>query len=68
MPYGSSGTYSVILANRLYKWICVDDEQTAFQKGKSTVHQLFTLRLLIALAHKLDITLYIGLFDIEKSF
>ena len=60
--------YDRILANRLHKWIGVDDEQTAFQKGKSTIHQLFTLRLLIALAYKLDITLYLGFFDIEKAF
>ena len=65
---GIAALYDRILAKRLYKWIGVDDEQTAFQKGKSTLHQLFTLRLLIALAHKLDITLYIGLFDIEKAF
>ena len=60
--------YDRILANRLYKWIGVESEQTAFQKGKSTLHQLFTLRLLIYIAQHMDITLYIGLFDIEKAF
>ena len=59
---GIAALYDRILANRLHKWIGVDDEQTAFQKGKSTIHQLFTLRLLIALAYKLDITLYLGFF------
>ena len=60
--------YDRIIANRLQKWIGVESEQTAFQKGKSTLHQLFTLRLLIAIAHHLDMTLYIGFFDIEKAF
>ena len=60
--------YDRILANRLHKWIGVESEQTAFQKGKSTLHQLFTLRLVISIAQHTDITLYIGLFDIEKAF
>ena len=60
--------YDRILANRLHKWIGVDNEQTAFQKGKSTLHQLFTLRLLIEIAYHTDTTLYIGFFDIEKAF
>lgn len=60
--------YDRIIANRLHKWIGVDSEQTAFQKGKSTIHQLFTLRLLIAIAYHTNTTLYIGLFDIEKAF
>ena len=57
-----------IIANRLHRWIGVEDEQTAFQSGKSTTHQLFTLRLLIAIARQSNITLYIGFFDIEKAF
>ena len=49
--------YDRIIANRLQKWIGVESEQTAFQKGKSTLHQLFTLRLLISIAQHLDMTL-----------
>jgi len=60
--------YDRILTNRLNKWIGIDEEQSAFQKGKSTIHQLFTIRLLIALAYYHNITLYIGLFDLEKAF
>ena len=35
---------------------------------KSTLHQLFTIRLLIDLAKKTNTTLYIGFFDLEKAF
>ena len=57
-----------IIANRLNLWLGVNSEQSAFQKGKSTLHQLFTLRLLIAIALKTNSTLYIGFFDLEKAF
>ena len=57
-----------VIANRLTAWIKVHDEQSAFQKKKSTVHQLFTIRLLIELAKKNNFTLYIGLFDLAKAF
>ena len=57
-----------IIANRLTSWIKVHDEQSAFQKKKSTTHQLFTIRLLIELAKKNNFTIYIGLFDLAKAF
>ena len=57
-----------VIANRLTSWIKVHDEQSAFQKKKSTIHQLFTIRLLIELAKKNNFTLYIGLFDLAKAF
>ena len=57
-----------IITNRFKFWLGVNDEQSAFQKFKSTIHQLFTIRLIIELAKKLNITLYIGLFDLEKAF
>ena len=57
-----------ILANRLNKWAGVGDEQTAFQKGKSTILQLFTIRILIDIARKTKTTIYIGYFDLEKAF
>ena len=41
-----------ILANRLNKWAGVGDEQTAFQNGKSTILQLFTIRTLIKLKQR----------------
>ena len=57
-----------ILAARLQLWITVSDEQTAYQKGKSVLNNIFTLRLLIELAKVCDVTLYIGFFDIAKAF
>jgi len=60
--------YDRIITNRLNLWIGVNDEQSAFQKNKSTIQQLFVLRILISLAKKTDATLYIGYFDLEKAF
>ena len=59
--------YDKIIANRLIKWLKISYEQSAFQKGKSTTTQLFLLHLIIALAKKNNVTLYIGLFDISKA-
>ena len=60
--------YDRILYGRLMKWLNIHDEQTGFQKGKSTTHQIFTIRLLISLAKYMKIPLYIGCFDVEKAF
>ena len=60
--------YDRVLSKHLDRWMSVHDEQTGFQKGKSTITQIFTLRLLIEMAKKTKITLYIGCFDIEKAF
>ena len=60
--------YDRIIGNRLRKWLKIAYEQSAFQKLKSTLHQLFTLRLLIDLAKRTNTTLYIGFFDLEKAF
>ena len=60
--------YDRILYGRLEKWLNIHEEQTGFQKGKSTTHQIFTIRILIELAKYMKITLYIGCFDIEKAF
>ena len=60
--------YDRIIANRLSIWAIVSHLQSAFQKGKSTIHQLFTLRLLIETAKVTGETLYIGFFDLEKAF
>ena len=60
--------YDRIITNRLEKWIEVSDVQSAFQKLRSTLHQIFTIRLLIEIAKKTDTTLYIGMFDLEKAF
>ena len=60
--------YDRILNARLSKWVKVQDEQSGFRKGKSTLHQIFTIYLLILLAKSMNITLYIGCFDIAKAF
>ena len=60
--------YDRIITNRLEKWIKVNDVQSAFQKLRSTLHQIFTIRLLIEIAKKTDTTLYIAMFDLEKAF
>ena len=60
--------YDRVINNRLNSWIEVNDEQSAFQKGKSTLHQIFTIRLLIEVAKMSNTTLYIGMFDLEKAF
>ena len=53
------------LDRRLDRWLNVHAD---FRKGKSTVTQIFTLRILIEMAKKTNTTLYIGCFDIEKAF
>ena len=56
------------LRNRLKQWLYYNVDQTAFQKGKYTLIHIFTLRILIEIATKMNLTLYIGSVDIEKAF
>ena len=44
--------YDRIIAIRLNRWLGVSDEQSAYQKLKSTLHHLFTIRLLTEIAKK----------------
>ena len=60
--------YDRIITNRLELWVCVNAVQSGFQKLKSTLHQIFTIRLLIEIAKMTNTTLYIGMFDLEKAF
>ena len=57
-----------IISIRLRDWCVINFVQTAFQKGKSTIHQLFTIRLVIEIAKRTDTTIYIGFFDLAKAF
>ena len=57
-----------IITNRLKSWLTFSVDQTAFQKLKSTLIHIFTLRILIDVAKKQNVTLYIGSIDIEKVF
>ena len=63
-----SALYDRIMTIRLRKWSGVSYVQSAFQKLKSTIHPLFTIRLLIEIAKATGVTLYIGFFDLEKAF
>ena len=42
--------YDRVIANRLVLWSKISPEQTAFQKGKSAVDQIFLLRAIVNLA------------------
>ena len=57
-----------IITNRLKLWLPFHIDQTAFQKLKSTLLHIFTLRILIELAKKNKTTLYIGSMDLSKAF
>ena len=67
-----SALHDLIIAIRLRKWSgmnnIVNYLQSAFQKGKSTIHQIFTLRIIIELAKQTNTTIYIGFFDLAKAF
>ena len=60
--------YDRIIANRLKAWLKFNIYQSAFQKGKSTLIHIFTIRILIEIAKRKNVTLYIGSMDISKAF
>ena len=60
--------YNYIYHHQAESWLNFRLDQTAFQKGKSTLIHIFNLKILIDLAKKLKIMLYIASVDIEKSF
>ena len=60
--------YDRIIAKRLLNWARIHPEQSAFQKGKSTLNQIFLIRIIISLVKRENITLFIGFFDLEKAF
>ena len=57
--------YDRVIGNLLKLWLPIKDEQTAFQKGKSTLLHKFTLRVIIEIAKIKKNTLFIGSMDIE---
>ena len=63
-----SNLYDHLIANRLCKWMNIESEQSAFQKGKSAIIQVFIICLLIEKAKKMKLTLYIAFVDLEKAF
>ena len=60
--------YDRIIANRLMIWAKIHPEQSAFQKGKSTLNHIFLLRTISALAKHTEVPLLIGFFDSAKTF
>ena len=63
-----ASVYDRILHNRLLQWAKFSPEQSAFQKGRSTIDQVFLLRTIIALAKHSKTSLFIGFFDLSKAF
>ena len=57
-----------IIANRLKLWLSFHHDQTAFQTGKSTLIHIFTLRILIEIAKRKKVSLFVASFDVEKAF
>ena len=53
---------------RLIKWAKINFEQSAFQKGMSTLDPIFVLRTAIALVKRHKKILYIAFFDLSKAF
>ena len=60
--------YDRIIANRLMLWAKFRPEQSAFQKGKGTIDQIFLLRTIISLAKSCKTPLFIAFLDLEKAF
>ena len=60
--------YDRIIGKRIYRWMHVESEQSAFQKEKSANIQIFIVRLLNEIAKKLNITIYVASVDLEKAF
>ena len=60
--------YDRIITNRLTMWAKINPEQSAFQKGKSTLNHIFLLRVVTALTKHAKVPLFIGFFDLEKAF
>ena len=60
--------YDRIIADRLMMWAKIHPEQSAFQKGISTLNHIFLLRIITALSKQAKLPLFIGFFDLENGF
>ena len=60
--------YDKILANRLKLWMNIPAEQSAYQRGKRAITQIFTLRLILEVCRKMTTKMYIGFLDLTKAF
>ena len=68
MMQAIASIYDRVIGVRLLQWLPVSDEQTAYQRGKSTAFHVLTIRIIIELAKKLKMVVYFGFFDIQKAF
>ena len=58
----------MVLNNRLTAWYTPSQEQSGAQKGRSCEEQILVVRLLIDIARKLGLTLFIGGMDYQKAY
>ena len=60
--------YDRLISNRLKIWASIEPEQSAYQKGKSTLHPIFILRLLIEIFKRKKKKLFILFVDLSTAF
>ena len=60
--------YQTILNNRLYNFVKIPSQQSAYQKGKGCQLHVMTIRLLKSLTKKTRTKLYITFTDFEAAF
>ena len=63
-----SKLYDMVLNARFIKWYTPSPEQAGSQKGRSCEEQILVIRLLIDVARKLCLMLYIGFVDYCKAY
>ena len=60
--------YDMILSKRLQLWYSPTPEQAGAQKGRGCEEQILVIRLLISIARKCKLPLYIGVVDYVKAY
>ena len=60
--------YDMILSKRLQLWYSPTPEQAGAQKGRGCEEQILVIRLLISIARKCRLPLYIGVVDYQKAY
>ena len=60
--------YDVILNNRFTQWYRPHVEQAGAQRGRGCAEQILTIRLLIDIARKRGLTLYVAFIDYVKAY
>ena len=63
-----SKIYDMVLNNRFMKWFSPSFEQSGAQRGRSCSEQILVVRLLVDIARKLRLPLYIGFIDFQKAY